>query len=121
MYLFSCIIDGRLEYKATLLKYFPLKCFNFKDQQLFHAACLSMQRTTTTETSMQVILQKGRHAPWKIFPDESLVSFSAIVTSSLASPVSPGGDAPSGASAVAPPPTHQWDFLSGALSSLVHP
>jgi hypothetical protein len=24
-YLFSCIIDGRLEYKATLLKYFPLK------------------------------------------------------------------------------------------------
>ncbi len=22
---FLCIIDGRLEYKATLLKYFPLK------------------------------------------------------------------------------------------------
>ena len=25
MYLFSCIIAGRLEYKETLLKYFPLK------------------------------------------------------------------------------------------------
>jgi peptidoglycan/LPS O-acetylase OafA/YrhL len=80
-----------------------------------------MQRTTTTETSMQVILQKGRHAPWKIFPDESLVSFSAVVALSLASPVSPVGDAPSGASAVAPPPTHRWDFLLGALSSLVYP
>jgi hypothetical protein len=47
---------------------------------------------------MQVILQKGRHAPWKIFLDKSLVSFSAIVAS------------PSGASVVAPPPTHWWDF-----------
>jgi hypothetical protein len=35
-----------------------------------------MQRTTTVETSMQVILQKGRHAPWKIFPDKLLVLFS---------------------------------------------
>jgi hypothetical protein len=69
-----------------------------------------MQCTTTAETSMQVILQKGRHAPWKIFPDKLLVSFSAIVASSLASPVLPGGDAPSGASAVAPPPMHRWNF-----------
>jgi len=93
--------SGTLEYKATLLKYFPLKWFNFEDQQLFYAACPSKQHTTTTEMSMQVILHKGRHAPREIFPDESLESFSVIVASSRASPVSPAGDAPSGASAVA--------------------
>jgi len=48
------IIDrsGTLEFKATLLKYFHLKCFNFEDQQLFHAAYPLMQRTTTAETNM---------------------------------------------------------------------
>ena len=56
--------SGTLEYKATLLECFPLKWFNFEDQQLFYAACPSKQHTTTAETSMQVILQKGRHA-WR--------------------------------------------------------
>jgi hypothetical protein len=107
--------SGTLEYKATLLKYFPLKWFNFKDQQLFYAACPSKQRTTTAETSMQVILQKGRHGPREIFPDESLVSFSAIFASSRASPVSPGGDALSSASAVATNPNTSVGFPIGQI------
>jgi len=64
---------------------------------------------------MHVILQKGRHVPRKIFPDESLVSFSAIVASSRASPVLPGGDAPSGASAVATVPDAFVGFPVGHI------
>ena len=82
-----------------------------------------MQRTTTAETSMQVILQKGRHAPWKIYPDELLVSFSAIVASSLASLVSPGDDAPFGAFTVLstlPPPLNTQPRPIEAPSPLVH-
>jgi hypothetical protein len=74
-----------------------------------------MQRTTTAETSMQVILQKGRHALQEIFPDELLVSFSAIVASSRASPVLPGGDAPSGVSAVATTPDTPVGFPVGRM------
>ena len=64
---------------------------------------------------MQVILQKGRHAPREIFPDESLVSFSAIVVSCQASPVSPGGNAPSGASVVATTPNASVGFPVGHI------
>jgi hypothetical protein len=64
---------------------------------------------------MQVILQKGRHAPREIFPEESLVSFSAILASSQASPVLPGGDAPSSASAVATTPNASVGFLVGHI------
>jgi hypothetical protein len=64
---------------------------------------------------MQVILQKGRHALREIFPDEMLVSFSVIVISSQASPVSPGGDAPSGASAVATTPDAPVGFPVGRI------
>ena len=74
-----------------------------------------MQRTTTAETSMQVILQKGRHAPHEIFPDELLVSFSAIVPLSQASPVLPGGDAPSGAFVVATTPAASVGFPIGRI------
>jgi hypothetical protein len=74
-----------------------------------------MQHTKTAETSMQAILQKGRHAPWEIFPDKLLVSFSAIVASSRASPVLPGGDAPSGASAVATTPGAPVGFPIGRI------
>jgi hypothetical protein len=59
---------------------------------------------------MQVILQKGRHAPREIFPNELLVSFSAIVASFRASPVLPGGNAPSVASAVATTPNASVGF-----------
>jgi hypothetical protein len=74
-----------------------------------------MQRTTTAETSMQVILQKGRHALREIFPEELLVSFSAIVALSQASPMLPGGDAPSGASAVATTPNAPVEILVGCI------
>jgi len=78
-----------------------MKWFNFEDQQLYHATYPLMQHTTTTETSMQVIHQKGRQAPRALFPEKLLVSFSAITISSRASPVLRGGDTPSSASAVA--------------------
>jgi len=64
---------------------------------------------------MQVILHKGRHAPREIFPDELLVSFSVIVALSRASPVLLGGDAPSGASAVAITPNASVGFPVGHI------
>ncbi len=74
-----------------------------------------MQRTTTAEMSMQVILQKGRHALRDIFLDELLVSFSAIIALSRASPVLPGENASSGASAVATTPDAPVGFLVGRI------
>jgi hypothetical protein len=74
-----------------------------------------MQRTTTAETSMQVILKKGRHAPQEIFLDELLVSFSAIIVLSRTSPVSPGGDALFGGSVVATTPNAPVGFLVGCI------
>jgi hypothetical protein len=65
--------------------------------------------------SMQVILQKGRHSPQKIFPDKLLVSFSAFFASSQASPVSPDGDAPTGVSAVATIPDASVGFPVGHI------
>jgi len=62
---------------------------------------------------MQLILQQGRHAPRKIFPDKSLISFSAIITLSRGSPVS--RDNTSGASAVATTPTASVGFPVGRI------